>query len=545
MDYSKSGRLILKKELEKRNDIKFSSKEDSFKITALIPGVSELVEVKVFYNEFKGEYLQLTRSAITYSSANIGEKRSSTLNSILREKILENEKHFAPFKIDDGYVYSRHYSFRKFSHPEKIQILKIINSKDLTLLADETFKDENGVEYLQEYFFNINTKKVYERAYFCDKKEYCYSHLWLKSKPEKLLQELPFYNDICDSYAIDEKNILYKVYDVQNENQIRIFAFDRRHDKTENSVRTIRSQLGENEYHSYTEPEDTLTYREIMRGLTGEELPHKDKVKLPLKIANINIHSKRIIGSEIPSLDIGSWVKTKDDLYAMIGEELKGKTYPLIFDGQYYLDGFESKEYNHDELTVIDNQIIEHKNEPVFFKLHDEGYFNVYAYGFLLAETPGFYKIKPLCKNMNGFSFDIQKEHIYDFAYNYSIKHEDIEKEMIKLHGTSDFVIVKKKDVTILEQDKKERVLEYFSKPISEEEEMFKEILNMAGYRFYIVDYVIEGLNNLLQFKTLPSVTKDFVKFLNQYHSNDKNFLESLEKWFLKMEKVINLKKTS
>lgn len=559
MNYMESGRLMLKSELEKRKDVTFSATENKFKTSVLISGVSSLIEVEIGYHSIEDEYLQLNSYEIVYSNSNIGEKRQKAIEETICDKFYYEENLFAPLKNGTKYFYGKQRSFGNH-YFSKLVSLEILDSKDFELLATDKYLAE-GLNYTQEYFYCKKKKQLFERvSEGLSKKTISYEQ-WNEKEPTQLLSKLPFRRDFCNSYAVDKEGKFYRVYDVEDENNIRIFQVLTEvekslieEDKLTSYIATFRNRGREDiPYMGSQKPceiGESLTYRELVGFINTTKtketnIDFENDFSVPLITSSITIHSLKVMGVETKEIPIRTWVKTQKDSYAIVSGQLEGKYYPLILEGEMTASPYSYKEYVHTKLEVIANPVVKHENPKLISFKVDHGYYRVHGHGYLFEETPNFYKIQPVHKIGDCKLDEIQKNTVPGISSIYSFSNKNkILDSISEIFGRNDFIFINKDDVLFLNEDEEEVIANFYKG--NTDTAAFEGILTLGKLPIINHDYVLTKLLSFLEFESFPKITEKLTNIFNEkIHLGKDRLIIFLEEWFVKMEKIKNLKKTS
>lgn len=537
LSFQYSGRLFLKSELEKRKDVIFSSEENSFRISTLIPRVAEMIDVTVHYDIFEDEYIQFLELKITYSSADMGPKRLEALDDIFKEKFHKNESLHAPLKVDNCFYYGFHKFFSN-SKPKKAIKVEIVDNKKFELLATDIYV-EDGVEFQHDYFYCPERKKVFERALMGESKKPLSGEEWFEKFPQKTLHKLDFKDELNEEYAVDETGYLYRVYSVKNPNNIRIFSFI---ESGENiHLRTLRSKKRHYRIaYNYNKKEKVMHYKEFLK---KKEDASSLEVKLPLKVDSVTIHSNRVIGNEVNEIPQGTWVKTVKGTYGIIGGNINCKAYPLVLEGDYRNKTYGHGDYIHDELEIVDEPILKYENEkPVTFKVAKSESNALFGFGYIFEETPNFYKVRPLDKKGS-----LKSNYIQNVIYYAGDAKQvsEMERQTKEIHGQSNFIFVPKEDIVSLSEEKEADILDYYQSPVSNEEKMFENILRISPLNVEDYDNILSGIHSYLKFEDPITVSNKVLEILLEESSSNAKRIEKFNKLFEKNEKINNLKKTS
>lgn len=555
MSYLRSGRLFLKEKLEERKDVVFSETEKKFKTSVLISGVSSPVDVEINYTSIFDKYLQLNNCRIVYSSATIGKKRYDNLYDRLKEKFFNDETLFAPHKVDEGYVYGRHRAVDYYySDFYRHVLIEKVDERNFELLAFESYFEDEQL-FRQEYFYCKKLKKLFERVSLGPEKRSLPEEKWNDKDYAKFLETLPLTDDFCDNYAIDSENRFYRVYNVKDENNIRIFMFSNKNTSgKKTSIMTMRCR---ERIYSKTRGDylsrhlyDMYTYRELVEKIKSDKLnivEYKDEFTVPITTSNITIQSPRVMGEEVDALSKGTWVEISDGNIGVISGDLEGKYYPLILEGQFEAERVKEEKHIHNNLTTLENQFKKAKgNEMVSFKVYDRLHY-VYGHGYVLGETPKFYLVKPLHKIGMNKAVLVQKRLILSLR-DYHNTLEDAMKPIKEIYGHDDFIFVPKEDIQKINEEEQGSILEYYDeKELTLELKMIENLFHLGGLPVINHDYLMIKLNFYLENNSLAKIMKDFTDILKIKKNKSDNFdtfMSNFKKWTIKMDKVSNLKKT-
>ncbi|WP_182101666.1 hypothetical protein [Niallia taxi] len=340
--------------------------ENQFEFEVKIQGVKDMIRLLVSLDMILNKYAAIRSVKLLYSSVNIGDNRKILLNKEVA-KVLTAPNLYLPGKVvTEGYVWGHHNidvllkdTYRSSEQYGKAYLAKVIQTKDLELLATHSHKERENEPMVEEsyYFYNGKFYRTLEGDWY-------YKYLtegYQSGGIEGILPHISFENA-----AIDENGTVYRYVKANDPDNIRLIP-----NGTEENGSTLTEYLAE-------------------KGLSENlVLPHFIDLKVSYGESKWNIHSERVVGQQIPVYEVGQWIEHEGKYGKVI--EQQGPLLSILWEDQY------RHRYNDlvpfHEVSRAGNV---HKQyaKPCLVKIRTKT--TRYTYGWLLSETPNYKHVQPI-----------------------------------------------------------------------------------------------------------------------------------------------------
>lgn len=513
MNAAENHHLILLERLGRKYKLEINGNQGRFLINVSIKGVAKPIIVRIYFNLIYNKYVQLSDYVITDSTAKIGEARKEKLEEELSEKLLGDDFLFVPLEHDFGYVYGIHTLFKESRFRENRRCGAVVFKLDFSTFEPlVNVKSKHGHGDVLQYYYDAEHNWLLARKVNCDTEEY------LASGDMNGVFRASFrpFQD-TDVKVIDQHNHFYHVYSVADPNNIRIFESTYIRTDIETIIDLYKKDV---KLFTYRELAETSKYSSF-----NDELPLHNQ--LPIAVENIEVLSERAVGEVQADFAFGTWVQLDRGQIGRIASKRIANSYKICHEGSYrpsnsYYASQES--LLHNEIVPIEDPTIERNNELVQFKTEYSGFF---GYGKLLAETPRYFKVKPISKYDSSLGLTFLSEHL-PVLRNAESKPQaaiEAENELKELHGEDlNFVFVRKEHVSFLSDDEALALNDYLTTKPYEAERVFESLLRLGNINLVSFDFFVHQLTNLIPKYSLGNLSTAIADVLtNKHHNNQQH----------------------